>query len=418
MDPKATPDAAHDLDAMIEVARQLGSTFELKTLLERVEAAARRALDCDRASLFLYDTLANELYSEAATGVQGLRFSALSGIAGQAVQTRRTILVPDAYADPRFNRRIDDQTGYRTRDMMTFPLVGHDGKVVGVLQVLNKQHGTFTQQDELLADALSKLAGVAIERQHLLDQYRHKLRIERDLDIARDIQQRLLPSANPTVAGYSIAGWNKPADETGGDCYDFTPMPDGRLAFLVADATGHGIGPALIIAQCRAMLRTVACFCEDLGRIAKHVNHLLCDDLPEDRFVTAAFGVLDDKNHTVTYVSAGHGPLLLLRAATGETDVSGATGLPMAVLPNQEFEVAGPIHLERGDVFAVLTDGFFEWSADDGEQFGTSRVIDLIREQPGATAADIIRRLYDATLAFSSGAPQEDDLTAVVIKRL
>jgi len=411
-------DAARDLSVMIEVAQYLGSTFELTTLLHRVQDAALRTLGCDRATLFLYDPPSNELYSEVATGVKALRFSASAGIAGQAVQTRSAILVPDAYADSRFNRKIDEETGYRTRNMLTFPLIGHDGAVVGVLQVLNKKTGDFTAQDERLADALSKLAGVAIERQRLLEQYREKMRMERDLQLASQIQQRCLPAQNPSIEGYSIAGWNRPADETGGDCFDFIPMRDHRLAFLVADATGHGIGPALIIAQCRAMLRTVCCFCDDLKQIAVQVNRLLHDDLPDDRFVTVAFGILDPYKHTITYYSAGHGPLLLLHAATGRADIHNATGMPMAIMAQQEFDVAGPIYLESGDTFAVLTDGFFEWSDPSGELFGTERVLETIRKAKGADSAGTIQRIYEAARKFTKNTPQGDDLTAVIITRL
>lgn len=408
---------ANDLQAIVEVARDLGSTFALKTLLQRVTAAALRVLGCERATVFLYDAAHDELYSRVATGVEDLRFSAKTGIAGQAVQTRRAIVVPDAYADPQFNRRIDEQTGYRTRNLLTLPLIGHDGTVVGVLQVLNKLRGDFTADDEVMADVLSKLAGVAVERQILLDEYQAKCQIERDLDLARQIQQRLLPRESPQVAGYDVAGWNKPADQTGGDCFDFLTMNDGGLGFLIADASGHGIGPALIIAQCRAMLRSVASMCDDLADISNHVNRLLCQDIPEDRFVTAAFGVLDPAANNVSYVSAGHGPLLHLHAATGTADELPATGLPMGILADQVYEVAGPRRLESGDVLAVLTDGFVEWARPNEEQFGLERVIRTIREHRDKPSAELIDALYREVVRFGEGTEQRDDLTAVIIKR-
>ncbi len=403
---------------LVEVARDLGSTFDLDTLLSRVAAAALRALGCDRASVFLYDAAADELYSCVATGVDRLRFSAKSGIAGQAVQTRKAILVPDAYADARFNRSIDEATGYRTRNLLTFPLIGHDGGVVGVLQVLNKLAGDFTSADTAMADALSKLAGVAVERQMLLDQYQTKLRLERDLDIAREIQQRLLPAENPVVPGFDIAGWNKPADQTGGDCFDFFPMDDGRLGFLVADATGHGIGPALIVAQCRSILRSIATMSGELREIAGHVNRLLCNDIPADRFVTATIGFLDAGAATVSYVSAGHGPILHFHASSGSADELRPTGFPMGIMADQELDVAGPIRLEPGDILAVLTDGFVEWERPDDEQFGTERVVAVLREQKGASSAAIIQAIHQEVVAFGEGTPQQDDLTALLIRRL
>ncbi len=409
---------AHDAEAVIELARELGGTIDLNTLLERITATALRVLECDRATVFLYDAAHDELYSRVATGVEGLRFSARSGVAGQAVQTRRAIIVPDAYADPRFNRQIDEKTGYRTRNLLTLPLVGHDGKVVGVLQVLNKLRGDFTTVDEALADVLGKLAGVAVQRQILLDEYHTKCRLEQDLELARQIQQRLLPRENPRIPGFDIAGWNKPADQTGGDCFDFLPMAGDRLGFLVADATGHGIGPALIIAQCRAMLRSIASIYDDLSGIATQVNRLLCQDIPEDRFVTACFGVLEPAANRVSYVSAGHGPILHYHAATGAAEELPPTGMPMGIISDHEFDAADPRTLDPGDILAVLTDGFVEWARPDDEQFGTQRVVQVFRDHPTMPAGELINVLYREVVRFGEGTEQRDDLTAVIIKRM
>src|SRR5690606_38160801 len=130
----------------------------------------RSALGCERATVFLYDAGRDELYSKVATGTDEIRFSARLGIAGEAVQTRDVILVPDAYADPRFNRDIDRKTGYRTRNLLTLPMIAPDGQVIGVLQVLNKIRGEFEENDVRLASALGALTGVAIKRQMLLDE--------------------------------------------------------------------------------------------------------------------------------------------------------------------------------------------------------------------------------------------------------
>ena len=235
--------------ALLEVSKQMAASTELVPLLQRVEQATRQVLDCERATVFLYEACAEELYSKVATGETEIRFSAKLGIAGEAVRTKSIVNVPDAYADPRFNPEVDRKTGFRTRNLLSFCLIGHDGQVVGVLQALNKRGGPFTPDDEELASILSSQAGVAIQRQMLLDEYAEKQQLERDLDIARDIQQSLLPASAPQIDGYDIAGWNRPADQTGGDCYDFVPLAGGRWGLMLADATGHGIGPALCVSE-------------------------------------------------------------------------------------------------------------------------------------------------------------------------
>ncbi len=410
-------DVTHDLEVLVEVARRMGETFELDLLLQTIEQAGRSALGCERATIFLYDHRTDELYSKVATGTGEIRFSAKLGIAGEAATTRSVIVVPDAYADPRFNPEIDKRTGYRTRNMLTLPLITPDGEVIGVLQVLNKLDRAFLPRDETLAGALGSLTGIAVKRQMLLDEAAVKQRLEHDLNIARDIQRQLLPKENPKVKGFDIAGWNQPADQTGGDCYDFREVDDHRLAFMIADATGHGIGPALIIAQCRALIRAVNEASDELSVIAGKANNLLCEDLPDDRFVTVCFGLLDAGTARVDYVSAGHGPLLLFHAGTGEVEQFSATGLPMGIMPDATADPADPIHLERGDIFVLLTDGFTEWARPDGELYGEKRLVELIRKQRDRPCADLIRTLYEDVLRFAENSSQLDDLTAILIKR-
>ncbi len=413
-----TEEQLADMKGVLEVARQLGATVDLRTMLTHIQQASRKVMECERASVFLYDAKTDELYSYVATGVEEIRFSARRGIAGAAVQGRQPINVPDAYADDRFNREVDQQTGFRTRNILSLPLVGLDDAVVGVLQMLNKARGSFSTWDEQLAATLAAQAGAAIQRQMLLEQYAEKQKLERDLDIARRIQQELLPDASPTLKGFDIAGWNKPADQTGGDAFDFMPLDGGRLAITIADATGHGIGPALVIAECRALLRATALSSNDPAEVIVRVNDLLVEDLPADRFVTCFFGLLDPTEATLRFSSGGHGPLLLFRAADEQIAELHATGLPLGIMPDMTCEPADPIVFRPGDMMVLVTDGFFEWMGPDGEeQFGVGRIVDLIRRNKTQPAATLIETLYQEVVRFGAGTAQADDLTAVIIKK-
>lgn len=416
--PATRSNSDQHLSVLIEVVRQMSETFELAPLLCTAERAALTVLQCDRATIFLYDRGTDELYSKVATGTDEIRFPAKLGIAGEVVRTRSVVIVQDAYQDPRFNPEIDRQTGYRTRNMLTLPLIVPDGEVIGALQLLNKLPGPFDDRDELLAGALGSLIGITIKRQILLDAAAEKERLEHDLNIARHIQTQMLPKAQPEVAGFDIAGWNQPADQTGGDCYSFLPLPGGQLGFLIADASGHGIGPALVVTQCRAMIRALAGHGVDMADIAGRVNNLLSEDLPGGRFVTACFGVLDPASHTAHYVSAGHGPLLWFHAATGEVDQFGSSGLPLAVMEDSDYAMAKPITFEPGDLFCLLTDGFTEWTRPDGDQYGDDRMTEIIKQHRGLSSAELIRVIHEDVLRFSEGTSQADDLTVVIIKRV
>jgi phosphoserine phosphatase RsbU/P len=397
-----------DLERLLDVARHLGATVDLDALLETIAAAATSVLDCERATVYLYDRAAGELCSRLATGIvdspiNEIRFPVSRGIAGEVA---------------RFNPDFDRLSGFRTRSMLAVRLADHDDQTVGVLQLLNKRSGAFDARDEEVAGFLGGQAGVAIQRQSLLHHFAEKQRIERDLSIARSIQQGLLPREQPSVAGFDIAGWNQPADETGGDFYDFFPLPDGRFALAIADATGHGIGPALVVAETRALLRALVHQSSSLPGVVSSVHSLLCLDLPDGRFVTLFCGLLDPSRGTVHYVSAAQAPIFVYEAATGMVREYAAQGLPLALVPEATYDESTDIHLAEGDLLVLLTDGFFEWSRADGEQFGEERVREIMRRNHALPAAEFIDLLHRAVVDFAAGTRQGDDLTAVVVKRV
>lgn len=411
-----------DLEALLDVARRLGAAVDLDGLLAAVAAAATGVLDCERATVFLHDHVAGELHSRVATGISDsplgeIRFPVTQGIAGEVARTGTTVNLPDAYADPRFNAAIDRSSGFRTRNMLAVRLVGHDGTSVGVLQLLNKRSGPFASRDEEVATFLAGQAGVAIERQTLIDHLVDKRRIERDLSIARDIQQGLLPRDIPTVPGFGIAGWNRPAAETGGDFYDVLPLADGRVAFAIADVTGHGIGPALVMAEARALFRAAVRQSGDLERTVTEMHDLLCLDLAPGRFVTACCGILSPGDGTIDYLSAGQGPILYWDASTSAIRTLDAQGPPLGFIPEFAYGGTETVRLGPGDAVVLVTDGFFEWARGDGTAFGIPRVEEIVRHHGSGPPAALIAALTAAVEAFAAGAPQEDDLTALVVAR-
>ena len=409
------------LEKLLEVARRLGATVDLDAMLTAIVDAATSLLDSERATVFLYDAAADELCSRVATGIQGspiseIRFPAGKGIAGEVARTGQQVNLPDAYADPRFNPDFDKSSGFRTRSMLTVRLADHDDATVGVLQVLNKRSGPFDSRDEEIAGFLGSQAGVAIQRQQLLGHYAKKQKIERDLSIACSIQKNLLPHENPVFAGFDIAGWNRPADETGGDFYDFLQLDNGALAVLVADATGHGIGPALIMTEARALCRATLLGGQSLERAVDDVQRLLSLDMPEGRFVTAFVGMLHSSGE-LEFLSAGQGPILLYHRADDRFEELPTQGLPLGLMPEVGYDPAVRVTLEEGDMLVLLTDGFYECERADGTAFGSERVEALIRGLRDSLAEEIVQGLADEVAVFTRGVPQMDDLTAVICTR-
>ena len=239
--------------------------------------------------------------------------------------------------------------------------------------------------------------------------------INHDLEIARSIQQDLLPTSPPELEHFEIAGWNQPANQTGGDYFDWQLLPDGQLAISVGDATGHGIGPALVSALCRAYAR--ASFLADHDRVLERLNSLLANDLADDRFVTFAVIFLNPANSEIKVLSAGHGPILWYRRAMNKWENFEAQGIPLGMIPGMPYEDSRLKSLKAGDMIVLVTDGFYEWQNPDEEEFGVERLKDTIREARDCSAEDMIGKLYAAVKEFSKGTEQKDDLTAVVLKR-
>ncbi len=243
--------------------------------------------------------------------------------------------------------------------------------------------------------------------------------IERDLDIARDIQSGLMPSVAPDIAGFDIAGMARPAQQTGGDYYDWQPTADGRLIVALADVTGHGIGPALVMAVCRAYARASAARARDAADLLSEVNALIVGDIGSSgRFITMVIAILSPDG-SVELASAGHGPSLLRHCATGETDVFGGDGLPLGIDAAEAFDAPRRFTMAPGDTLVLATDGFMEWArAGDGVQFGLERLRHTVTTLPDMPAAECVRHIDRAAQAFAKGNPQQDDTTMVVIRRL
>jgi len=241
--------------------------------------------------------------------------------------------------------------------------------------------------------------------------------INHDLDLARSIQQGLMPARPPQLDDFEIAGWNQPANQTGGDYFDWQLLPDGQLAISIGDATGHGIGPALVSALCRAYARASFLADQKQEQILERLNTLLASDLADDRFVTFAVIFLNPANSNIKVLSAGHGPILCYRHAANTWENFEAQGIPLGMIDGMSYEDSHLNYLRAGDMIVLVTDGFYEWQNPDSEEFGLERLKETIHAARDRSPEEVIAKLYTAVKDFSRGTAQNDDLTAVVLKR-
>lgn len=264
----------------------------------------------------------------------------------------------------------------------------------------------FLFMRQSLEDHIRDLTRVTAEKERIVGQ----------LEVARHIQRGLLPEQSPSVEGFDIAGWSEAADQTGGDFYDWCPTAAGHLLINLADATGHGIGPAIMASLCRAYARATLCDSVPLAPLVGKLNALVHADTKGAQFVTFFAGVLDAPKRLMTMLSAGHGPSLFFTAQDAQVQSPMVHGPPLGVLDELEPDPDTYLQFSLGDVLLLVSDGFFEWRNKAGEQFGVERLVKELKASADQSAEQIIAHLRQCVLSFTNGTVQPDDMTAVVVK--
>ena len=404
------------LARILQVTQKLAQPFDLVHLLTEVIEAGKSVLLADRGAVWLYDAEQHELIMKAPQFDPAPRVSEGEGLVGECLRTREIISVTNAYDDPRFQGAIDKATGYRTHCLLNVPLQDSHDRMIGVLQLLNKQSGAFDERDELVARTLAAQCAVAIQRTQLTEALLVKERLDEEVSLAREIQMSTLPTEMPQVPGYDVHGDFRPANHAGGDLFDLVIL-GGELFMLLGDATGHGFGPALSATQMQAMLRVAFRCGADLDQAYLHVNNQMSEDLPDDRFVTAFMGFLDSEKHQIRFHSGGQGPILHFHAATLHSEWHQPTTFPVGVLEMEGPQQASVLHMKPGDVLVVLSDGVYEFVNREGAQFGEERVANLMKYHHDLPMADLCRQIFVELEDFGGGADQEDDISMVVVKR-
>jgi len=244
-----------------------------------------------------------------------------------------------------------------------------------------------------------------------------KERFEKELEIAKGIQQSFLPDRAPEIPGIELAAKNVPALEVGGDFYDFIPIAKDRWGLVIADVSGKGVPAALFMALSRTLIRASAMTDADPARSIEHANRLICEDSKTSMFVTLFYAVLDAREMTLHYVNAGHNPPLLFQGAATDVRLLRAEGIALGVIDDAELQSVR-VDLAPGDVLVLYTDGVTEAINDKDEEFGEERLLRIIAEHRGRPAGEIQERILDAIAAFAGDCPQFDDITLMVLRAL
>jgi serine phosphatase RsbU (regulator of sigma subunit) len=291
----------------------------------------------------------------------------------------------------------------------------HDDNVTGLIYVDSLRVNSFSPDDLTLLTSLANVAAVKLENAKLLEEMIEKKRMERELELAGEIQQNLLPSQAPRHSGWDLVGTNTPCYTIGGDYYDFIDRPNG-LAIALGDVSGKGAGAALMMMVLRATVHFACQRESDVLSILSQTNGVMYHNSPAQFYVTFFFGDLDTGSGTMRYVNAGHIPPILYRAKDQSVERLAAGGTVLGLFAETPFE-AGEVSFQPGDVLLVFTDGLSEAWGRDEEEFGEDRMVSLIRDNASLPAKELERRIQNEVETFTGGARATDDRTLIVVKR-
>ncbi len=331
-----------------------------------------------------------------------------------AVERREALLISDPALDPKLagaaSLRI---SGAAT--VMAAPLE-HEGEVMGLLYLdARPQRGTFSREELRLAASLAHIAAAKILQSRLVEEVQKKKVMERELVLARQIQQRLLPAEAPVLRGWELRGLNQPSRQVSGDLYGFWPRPDGKYYVMIADVAGKGIGPGLLMASLQATMEVLVRSQLPTAELAEELSQILHRHTTSNRFVTCFLVLLDHENGLVQFTNAGHNPPLLFRS-DGSIESLESQGLPLAMFPGNTY-TQDQRPMKAGDLLVLYTDGITEAARPDGSELelaGLRALLSPVRTQP---LPQLEQRIEETLDAFTAGAPPSDDRTLVLIRR-
>ena len=391
-----------ELEALYDVGLAIASTLNLEQLGEEVLLHAVSLLDARRGALYLVSRgryrLKHTLGGDASSSValDDVRVAELLGSRSQAGHD----LLPGA------------------DHLLAVPVEG-DGQPLGLLVVADKESrrgvGPFPDSDRRTLSLLANQAAIALQNAHLHRQALEKERLERELELAADIQRRLLPEVVPQVEGVELAGWSRPARHVGGDYYNLMSLPGGRVGAVLADVSGKGMPAALMVSTVHSALRLLLERSEIGPELVARLNQHIVDSSAPNKFITLLLAELDPVRDEMQYVNAGHNPGLLLHS-NGEVAELAPSGFPLGLFGGSSYEAAS-LPMAPGDLLCVYSDGVTECGSPDNQEFGAERLIDLLRPLADRPLTEIVQAVDDAVTRFAQGQSQADDQTLVLLRR-
>ena len=404
---------ARTLLLLNEIARELTSILNLDQLLKRIAELLSRLIDYQMFSILLLDASGEKLQHRFSLRFQEniqLKHDVPlgKGIVGHAAQHKHAVLVPDVSKDARYVLSNPE-----TRSELAVPLIYKD-KVIGVLDLEHTRRGFFTDDHKRTVTTLAAQVAIAIENARLYEQIeRQEKRLERDLELARELQFRLLPQSLPKLPHLELAAKFAPARAIGGDLYDFVSYSLSRTALVIGDVSGKGAPAAIYAALVSGILRSHAPIEPVPAEMLRAVNFSLGERRIDGQFVSLIYAVWDDEQQTLQVANSGLPRPLYWH--DDKIEIIEATGLPLGLFDDADYDEF-TFNAKPGDKFVFFSDGILDARNEAGELFGRSRVEQIVANSDGVSAEGLVNSLFDAVAEHAAGVETFDDQTVVVIK--
>ncbi|HEC12705.1 MAG TPA: GAF domain-containing protein [Acidiferrobacteraceae bacterium] len=401
------------LDLLAEISEAFATSLNLDDTLQHALSRIMEYLNAEAASIFLLDKDDINLNCRACAGpidIKGLRVGVGQGVVGRTLLENRVIMVRDVGLDHSFTNTIDKQTGFKTRSVLCAPLKLRDRRI-GALELINKrtQDALFDSRDQRLLETLAASASMVIHNATLAASLVEHERIQRELELAAEIQRNLLP--HDGTAMFPVHGINIPAREVSGDFYDHFTLPDGRIMFNLADVSGKGMNAALLMAKTSSLFHCLGKSLTSPGQLLGILNNEIHEKTTRGMFVTMVGGVFDPEDQSLCFANAGHQPPLLVdqQGQFREIEVQAP---PLGIVAHTVFPETHLV-LDGGSLY-IYSDGLTEACSAEGQQLGVAGIKTMIKDVSHLPAAE---RIKDLTRQAMDGAERlHDDMSLMVIE--
>jgi sigma-B regulation protein RsbU (phosphoserine phosphatase) len=415
-----TPSSRSELLGLIsKVGVALLSSTGLDETLNQVALLVFEAVPADRCVIMLRDETEEGGMKISVARVRGkdeqieeVRISRT--VMDEVLKNGKSVLTSDAQHDPRYASQTMSLLGIRS--VLAVPLSVSEEETFGLIYADSPTYeATFTEEHLNILTTLASVASIRVENARLLEERFERERMEHELELATEIQQRFQPSAMPIIDGYEFQGISFSCYEIGGDYYDFIPRHDNKLFIALGDVSGKGTAAALLMSSLHAAIHAQAAAKSSLPETVRSVNQYLAENTPSNRFVTLFIAELDPISGILSYINAGHNPPLIARS-DGRIEQLASGGFPLGILPMAEYDL-GQTNILPGEAVVVYSDGVSEANNPKGEEFGMERLEEVVKNNVGRSASGLRDKIESGLSAFTQTAPANDDITLVIVKR-